>query len=281
MPVLQVRNAVFTINNPDKDLEFENNSCVRGCIWQKEKGESGTEHFQGYIEFTKKMSFKAIKEVLGERAHVEQRMGTREQAINYCQKADTRIDGPWTFGDMKLDKPGKQGDRSDLKDACEVLICGGKNIEESMTEVALATPNVFVKYHKGLMALANQVHIKHRTEKPIVEWVHGPTGCGKTRYATSQPGTYYIKDESIWWDGYEQQNTIVIDDFEAKYNFRNLLRLLDCYHYQGQYKGGYHKINSEKIIITCDRSPAALYEGTEHEQHLDQLMRRIDRVFTP
>lgn len=281
MPVLQVRNAVFTINNPDKILEFENNSCVRGCIWQKERGESGTEHYQGYIEFTKPMSFKAIKEVIGDRAHVEKRMGTRDQAIAYCQKEDTRIDGPWTFGDMKLGRPGQQGKRSDLDDACEKIISSGRNINEGMREVALDSPVVFVKYHKGLQALASRINMQDRSEKPLVEWVWGPTGCGKTLYATTRTKTFYIKDGTMWWDGYEQQETIVIDDFDGKWPFRDLLRILDRYPYQGQYKGGYHKINSPNIIITCDRTPQALYAGSEHEENLDQLMRRIDNVFKP
>jgi len=277
MPVLQVRNAVFTINNPENVLEFENNSCVRGCVWQLERGESGTEHYQGYIEFNKKMSFKAIKEIIGDRAHVEQRLGTREQAMAYCQKEDTRVDGPWIYGDMKLGKPGKQGDRTDLENACEKIISGGRRIDESLHDIATETPVVYVKYHKGLIALASRLYLRDRTEKPYVEWVWGKTGVGKTLYATTKSDSYYIKDNTQWWDGYEQQDTIILDDFDGKYDFRDLLRLLDPYPFQGQYKGGYHKINSSKIIITCDRTPAAVYP-TKTDEEIAQLMRRINDV---
>lgn len=280
MPAYQVRNAIFTINNPEKKLELENNSSVRGCIYQLEKGEQGTEHYQGYIEFTKKMSFKAIKEVIGE-AHIEDRKGTRDQAIAYCSKEDTRIDGPWIYGDMKLGKPGNQGKRTDLEDACDVIINSGRNIAKGLTNVAVEQPVVFVKYHKGLTALATRINMGDRVEKPRVEWIWGATGCGKTLYATRKSETFYIKDGTMWWDGYEQQETIVIDDFDGKWPFRDLLRILDRYPYAGQFKGGYVKINSPNIIITCDRRPEDLYEGLLSDAELAQLMRRIDFVGHP
>lgn len=275
MPCVQVRAAVFTINNPgDKKLNLEINSKVRGAVWQLEVGESGTPHYQGYIEFTDKMSFKAIKEILGNEAHVEARQGTREQAIAYCCKEDTRQDGPWTYGKMDVLKPGDQGRRSDLESACEIIINSQRNINEGLREVAETTPVTFVKFHKGLTALAYRMNSEVNRSPPNVEWIYGPTGVGKTRYAVEKTSTFFIKDGTIWWDGYEYQETIIIDDFDGNWNFRNFLRLLDRYPYQGQIKGGYVWINSPNIIITCDRRPAELlHELSEHE--LAQLMRRI------
>lgn len=274
----QFRNVVFTLNNPNGDLKFDEATCVRGCIWQLEVGEQGTRHYQGYIEFNKKMSMKSIKEIIGGNPHIEKRMGTRNQAIDYCSKDDTREDGPWTYGEMDRDKVGNQGGRSDLADACEIIVANKKNIAKGLDEVALENPVVFVKYHKGLKALADRLTLRHRETKPRVEWVWGKTGCGKTRYATTLTKTFYIKDGTMWWDGYEQQETIVIDDFDGKWPFRDLLRILDRYPYQGQYKGGYVPINSEKIIITCDKLPEAMYECVLTDAELSQLMRRIDAI---
>lgn len=279
--MLQVRNAVFTLNNPDGTFSFENHPEVRGAIWQLERGEQGTEHYQGYIEFTKKMSFKAIKGVIGDRAHIEERMGTREQAIEYCRKDDTRVDGPWIYGDMDVNKAGKQGKRTDLDDACDKIISNGRNIGKGLYEVASEHPSTFVKFHKGLQALATRLNMGDRDVKPNVEWIYGPTGCGKTLYASKKTSTFYIKDGTMWWDGYEQQETIIIDDFDGKWPFRDLLRILDRYPYQGQYKGGYVKINSPNIIITCDKRPEVLYADILSDDELSQLLRRLDAVGRP
>ena len=67
-------------------------------VWQLERGKNGTAHLQGYVEFRKAMSLTAIKKVVGERAYVEERRGTREEARAYCQKEDTRVEGPWEHG---------------------------------------------------------------------------------------------------------------------------------------------------------------------------------------
>lgn len=264
------RNVCFTINNPTVQLELTDEK-IRYCIYQKERGENGTEHYQGYIEFTNSLSMKAIKLILGDKAHIEARKGTREQARAYCCKDDTRIDGPfevgiWTKG---------QGHRTDLDDVADMV----KN-KMTIKEVAEEFPVQFIKFNRGIERLNNVINLVPRDVEnpPIVEWIYGPTGVGKTRYATNHYGTdYYIKDHTQWWDGYTQQKVIIIDDFDGHWPFRDLLRLLDRYPFQGQTKGGYIHINSPHIIITCDKTPREVYEGKpEHE--ISQLNRRINSL---
>lgn len=98
--------------------------------------------------------------------------------------------------------------------------------------------------------------------------------------------TYYIKDGTQWWDEYEQQEAIIIDDFDGKWPFRDLLRLLDRYPYQGQFKGGYVPINSPFIYITCEHPPdwfwgpmaKAPLTGDRSANELAQMLRRIDEI---
>jgi len=78
----------------------------------------------------------------------------------------------------------------------------------------------------------------------------------------------------MWWDGYEQQEAIIIDDFDGKWPYRDLLRLLDRYPYQGQFKGGYFKVNSPYIYITCEFAPSYFWQGNEYAQ----VFRRLKEV---
>lgn len=92
---------VFTINNPEEDADsllerLMNNDMVRYVIFQKEKGENGTEHYQGYLELRRNQRMSFIKRMMP-RAHLEQRRGTREQARDYARKEETRIEGPWEY----------------------------------------------------------------------------------------------------------------------------------------------------------------------------------------
>lgn len=137
------RNWCFTINNPESRLTFDED-VVKCCWYQLERGEGGTEHYQGYLELKTPRALTVVKRFVGfSRAHLECRRGTRQQAIDYATKADTRVDGPWTFGDTLVEPtPGK---RSDLKEF-QVAVKEGMSIadaRELYVEVAARYPKFF------------------------------------------------------------------------------------------------------------------------------------------
>lgn len=133
----------FTINNPteeDKPLEWD----VEYVLYQLEKGEQGTPHYQGYVELAKRVRLSAMKKING-RAAWYARKGTQDQAVAYCKKQDTRVDGPWEKGSLFQ---GNQGSRTDLDRACEAAAEGG--ISAVIAEHATA----YAKYHAGLEKIA-------------------------------------------------------------------------------------------------------------------------------
>lgn len=97
-----LRAVRFTINNP-KVSELVFPDWVSFYIYQLEKGESGTPHFQGYMEFLSPQRFERIKK-LRPTAHIERRRSSSKACIDYCSKVDSRISGPWTSGTPKVDR---------------------------------------------------------------------------------------------------------------------------------------------------------------------------------
>lgn len=256
------RNYCFTINNyTDEDLVDIMGMDYKYVVCGFEIGKEGTPHVQGYVQFKNQVSFEGIKSDL-KRAHISVARGSPKQNFAYCTK-----DGDyWDDGDMG-EGQGKRTDMTDIK----------RMIDEGWDSQAICEEHFsdYIRYNRGIEAYRSLCMLP-RAECPTVEWVYGPTGCGKTRYATNL-GPFYIKDHTQWWNGYTQQGVIVIDDFDGRWPFRDLLRLLDRYPYQGQTKGGYVHINSPSIIITCDRSPEeCMHELREHE--LAQLLRRISKI---
>lgn len=163
---------VFTINNPSEQLAFDDR--VTYAVWQKESGENGTQHFQGYLELAKKGRISAVKALGGEfvRAHLERRRGTQKQARDYAMKEDTRVDGPWEHGEFVA---REQGTRSDLAAAVDALKEGG------LKRVAEDCPEAYVKYHKGFQALQRElevvrpeVFIPRDWQQDIIERVQQP-----------------------------------------------------------------------------------------------------------
>jgi len=168
----------------------------------------------------------------------------------------------------EIGEPNKQGARNDLKKlAAEITV---NNLEE----VARNNREAYIRYHRGLHALSLSLQ-EHRNEAPQVHWLWGSTGTGKTRYCVEKhPGNFYIKPEGKWWDGYVQQQAIILDDWYHSTPFRELLTLLDRYKCTREVKGGSVKINSPFIYITSEYAPEYFFQGTE----LEQLRRRITSV---
>lgn len=253
----------FTVNNytdDDWNTDFSKWKCSY-FICGREIGEEGTPHLQGYVEWNSSKNFTTVHKLFKGRGHWEKRKGTPEEASEYCKK-----DGNF----KEIGKLSEQGKRSDLDEIGQMII-----EKTPLIEIAKKHPGDFIRYNKGFIALKNTLSEDRKT-KPKVFWLWGTSGVGKTYTATHNHSTYYIKDGTMWWDNYDQEEAIIIDDFDGKWPFRDLLRLLDHNKYQGQYKGGYVKINSPYIYITCEFPPSHFWQNNE----LLQVTRRIDGGIT-
>lgn len=82
-------------------------------VFQLEEGEdTGTPHYQGYIQFSTRKRLSQVKAFLGGRVNVRRANGTAEENKTYCTKLSTRTAGPWEFGDMTT--KGKRNDISEF-----------------------------------------------------------------------------------------------------------------------------------------------------------------------
>lgn len=255
------RNWCYTLNNYSEGEydALKEYDCIYNIIG-KEVGENGTPHLQGYIEFKNAKRLDTLKN-FNQRIHWEIRKGSAEQAIKYCEKDNNYIE----IGTRPKKNPGK---RTDLDDVADLIKEGG--LHEDVCEQFTTT---YIKFHKGIDR-AISLNQNDRSSPPEVIWRWGKAGVGKTRYAVEKHESHYIKDGTQWWDGYRQEEAIIIDDFDGRWPYRDLLRLLDRYKYQGQTKGGYVKINSPYIYITCEYPPEHFWEGNE----LAQIKRRLSQV---
>jgi len=254
------RNICFTSFDEAEYPHVDQNGCTYVIVGRETCPDTKRLHLQGYAEFDKPKRMSTLKKAFPT-MHIEERKGSQKQAIDYCKK-----DGDWhEEGVLK-----QQGKRSDLEDVASDIFKGN-----SLSDIAGAHPTQFIKYAKGIKELRASTFTDRPYDKPpVVTWIWGPAGTGKTRSAFEAHESVYIKDGTMWWDGYEQQEAIIIDDFDGKWPYRDLLRLLDRYPYQGQYKGGYIKINSPYIYITCEYSPSFFWRGNEFAQ----VHRRLSEI---
>lgn len=244
--------TIFNINwvpNPDN---------FKYIIYQKEKCTTGNEHFQGYFQLAKTCRIPAAKRLLNEEsAHIEPQKGTNSQARDYCRKEESRVDGPWEHG-IFAEGAGK---RTDLDRIAEM----------PLEDIIENHPGTYVKYHKGLKAL-RQDAIPKRTWKTEVHVYWGEPGTGKSRTANElAPNAYWKMPGSKWWDGYNGEDDVIIDDFKPDEWERDaLLRLMDRYPLRVEYKGGSCEFAAKRLIITTNFDP--------ENWMTPAIMRRVERV---
>jgi len=227
----------------------------------KEKGEKGTYHIQGYVQMKKRTTLLAMKKIFP-RAHLESSRGTPEQNYAYCTKDGESHD----HGDMLKG----QGARSDL-DGIKQLVDGGSNL----TDIREQYYSQYMRYQRQIIKDI-EVVAHDRTEKSRLLILVGPTGVGKSRYCFEHhPGAYW-KSRSQWWDGYDRQPTVVIDDFYSWLPFDFMLRLCDRYPFQVEVKGGFRKFTSSTIIITSNQHYNEWWPAVTDPRLRAAFERRID-----
>jgi len=110
-----------------------------------------------------------------------------------------------------------------------------------------------------------------------VSWVWGKSEVERTNYVLEKYNDVYIKDNTRWWDGYDYEEAILVKEFKGKWMHSTLLGILDRYPFQEEIRGGYVKITSPYIYITCEFRPKQLFSSLSSNQ-LNQILRRIDIV---
>jgi len=272
------RNWCFTINNWTQSDIFAvemlfKQKATYGC-YSQEVGAKGTPHLQGFIHLANALSMEFMKKALG-RSHLIVANGTPQENRIYCGGEDyvkddkTKLKNS-TFKEFGVLPPG-QGKRTDIKEITDAI----RSHELTMEDIMFDYPDMYLRYSRSFEKMFAAVQLP-RQNPPKVYWRWGLAGVGKTRYVVDTYGqqNIYIKDNTQWWDGYNNQETILIDDFDNSIPYRTLLRILDRYSYQGQVKGGYVHINSPNIYITCEFPPQFYWT----DNSLAQILRRLTSV---
>lgn len=272
---------MFTINNPGDDDRPAMYADVVYCCYQLERGEAETPHYQGYVLFAERKRMNQVARVpFLRRAHLEVRRGTNAEAIAYCSKEETRA-GP--FVEIGERPEVGQGKKKILDESCK-LVRAGVAVRDMPEEFDA----VRVRNGRGLRELQADLRRKEMTKfrHLDVKVLWGPTGVGKTRYAYEHFGMdqVYVLNQpaqgtNVWFDGYDKQRCLLIDDFEGWIPYRYLLKLLDGYPMELAVKGSFVPALYESVVITSNNAPEDWYrEWQEMGAVPAPLARRISSV---
>lgn len=298
-----MKNVCFTYNNPTT-LPENDFKDYQYLIYQKEKGEEGTIHYQGYVVFKNQKRLDSIKKMSqgASKYHLEKRLGTHTEAKTYCQKQDdTFLEGPWEFGD-DTEIPDASGSRNDLKKI-------KRKIEEGQTVIELMKQDdhvgslaryykYFEKYEKELKGEAAYNEFLKDTPTELREWQKDAVddlesqndrmvdwyvdligGKGKTslaKWLMVHKNAFYCRGGKIADIAYAYNyEEIVIFDFtrESKefINYSVIESMKDGLLWSPKYESKMMKFSSRKVIVFSNFEPHVDVEGMEDKISKNRL----------
>jgi len=243
---------------------FKELEGVKYLIYGREVGELGTPHLQGYIVFNSPRSFNAVKNICV-RCHWEVAKGDSESNREYCSKENDYVE----VGLMPMSQKRKgEANAERWSEAKKAAIEG--RLED-------VPDDIFVQYYRTLKEIKKDYMMKPLDLEFIENyWIWGKPGCGKSRSARERFPEFYPKMMNKWWDGYQGEENVLMDDFEldGKVLGHHLKIWADRYAFIGENKGGAIQIRPRRIIVTSNYSPDMIF-GEDREM-LAAVLRRFN-----
>lgn len=266
-------------------------------VQQLELSKDGKPHWQGYIALNKKQRLNAIKKYMPNHIHLEKVKSSPQLAYNYCTKIGDHLNEDGTSNhELNMTTPGPggrwvtyagdagplehgtlpkgSGERTDIQQVVS-LVQSGAN-KRKLWEDA---PDTMVKHYRGFYEMMEQTKVQ-RTDKFKVIVLYGDTNVGKSHYVNTL-GTQFtvpIDSNKPWFDGYEDEEVIHLEEFNGQFSLNWLKQFLDNRKCRLPVKGSYKYNNAKYICITSNTDPRDWYKDIPHGDWL-ALSRRFDMFF--
>lgn len=230
---------------------------------QQELGAGGFLHFQVMVAYPRKVSLARVRADFGE-CHAE--LSKSDASRAYVWKDDTRVAGTqFEFGTLAV-RRNAETDWNGIRAAA---------LEGRLESVP---SDIFVRCYNQLRRIG-QDNLRPVAMERSCDVFWGRTGTGKSRRAWEEAGLdAYPKDpNSKFWDGYQGQDFVVIDEFRGAISVSHLLRWLDRYPVIVEVKGSSVCFRASRIWITSNVDPRLWYPEADQET-IDALLRRLTIV---
>lgn len=249
----------------------------------------GTPHLQGFCSFACLTKVSTLKNIWRKSREDWNKLIQSihwEVALHYKTWQEARLYGlkegndnlEFGVGSLCRKVRGKRSDLDIVRDA----ITGGSIT--NVTELQLLPElNSYAAYCFGKEMVRLQV--PRHDFIPIIFWIYGGTGVGKSRYVRE-----FIREMEIgrswkswisfdtglkWFDNYEGQELALFDDFRAGGDFAKLLQITDRYLCRVPVKGSSVYWYPKYIFFTCNESIEDAFRANSQYENISQFTRRV------
>lgn len=240
---MQGKYWLLTIKYEDWNAPTELPSTIAYLKGQEEIGEGGYHHWQLLACFARKTRLAGVKAAFCQSAHCE--LAKSRAASDYVWKEDTAVAGTrFELGSL----PRKRSSATDWDGIWEAAKSG--NLMDIPADIRIRTYHTLKRIRQDFM--------ERPEDLPDVcgKWYYGVPGAGKSFKARQDYPNSYLKPCNKWWDGYQQEENVLMDDLDKNHKVlgHHLKIWADRYSFIGESKGGSICIRPKNIIVTSNYS---------------------------
>lgn len=139
-------------------------------------------------------------------------------------------------------------------------------------------------YLKGIQAY-KLLEIPKTKAKCRGIWLTGDAGTGKSTWARAlgnHLGGYYEKAQNKWWDGYDKEKVVIMDDLDTEALLHYLKIWADKFPCKGEVKGSTVWLHHDWFVVTSNFSIQEICNMTDHPtKFVEALERRFHELRLP
>lgn len=253
-------------------------------LFEEEAPTTGHKHYHSILVLRKQMLAHIAIEI-DPCARWEKMNGTLRQAYKYAAKENKKYFEwgimPNTIVSMLESEEKKSRKRSaptKTEELWKQMVQRAKAGDLSVRDEQIYAR--YRMYFDDILAASHQDKVYNGDLKFKNLWIFGPPGTGKSRmvweYARDNNMSIYVKNQNKWWDGYNGQDIVLIDDAgeTMKLLSSHVKNWGDRYPFSAEVKGGSRRINSADFffIVTSNYSIEEIFNATDSEA----ILRRFD-----
>lgn len=261
----------YTLNNPEFPIPWNETTQLYHVYGKEKAPETGTPHHQGFICFKNQKYLTQVKE-LNDKAHWEIAKGTNQQAADYCKKDGDYVEK----GTIPLE-PARLGNKANQE---KWRLINDLAKAGNLNEIDTKFPKVWNTSYRNLKSIKVD-HMKPLADldEPCGVWLYGASGAGKTLKARTDYPNAYLKLPNKWWDGYQGEDNVIIDDMDCNHAYMgyHLKIWSDRYSHLAEVKGSTIVVRPRRLIITSQYRIKDIWKN--EPETVSALLRRFKEVY--
>jgi len=241
---------------------------IKAAVIALENHADGTPHIHAFLQLSKQLSCRNQSFWDLDQFHGNyQKAKSIVNVVKYIKKDGDILE----YGDM--DWKNKVDARETHSAYLGKRILAGVPLKQLIEE----DPSLVLKTYdlqKNINAWKILSAVPVSTDLPRGIWIWGPTGTGKSHLVRQEEPDLFLKAQNKWWDGYINQQAVLIDDLDSDCLDHYLKIWADKYSCTGEVKGGHVQLCYQRFYVTSNFSIEELFKN-KPEVTIDAIKRRF------